>query len=98
MNLGMTLADAVERSTVNPAKAIKRFPELGTLGEGKVADIAVLRHEKGAFALKDAWKKKLIGTKRVRCVLTVRDGEIVFDEDGLGFPLWHEAGEYEKIP
>ncbi len=98
MNLGMALPDAIERSTVNPAKAIKRFPELGTLGEGKVADIAVLRYERGAFALKDAWKKKLIGTRRVRCVLTVRDGEIVFDEDGLGFPLWHEAGEYEKIP
>ncbi len=98
MNLGMALPDAIERSTVNPAKAIKRFPELGTLGEGKVADIAVLRYERGAFALKDAWKKKLIGTKRVRCVLTVRDGEIVFDEDGLGFPLWQQAGDYEKIP
>lgn len=98
MNLGMALPETVERSTVNPAKAIKRFPELGTLGEGKVADIAVLRYETGAFALKDAWKKKLIGTKRVRCVLTVRDGEIVFDEDGLGFPLWHEAGEYQKLP
>ncbi len=98
MNLGMALPDAIERSTVNPAKAIKRFPELGTLGEGKIADIAVLRYERGAFALKDAWKKKLIGTKRVRCVLTVRDGDIVFDEDGLGFPLWQQAGNYEKIP
>ena len=98
MNLGMDLPDAVERSTVNPAKAIKRFPQLGTLGEGKVADIAVLKHETGVFALKDAWKKKLLGSKRVRCVLTVRNGEIVFDEDGLAFPLWQEAGNYEKIP
>ena len=50
------------------------------------------------FALKDAWKKKLLGSKRVRCVMTVRNGEIVFDEDGLGFPLWQQAGDYGKIP
>jgi hypothetical protein len=30
--------------------------------------------------------------------MTVREGEIVFDEDGLGFPLWTESGEYDKIP
>jgi dihydroorotase len=83
MNLGMELSDAINRSTV---------------GEGKVADIAVLKYEQGVFSLKDAWQKKRLGTKRVRCVLTVRDGEIVFDEDGLSFPLWTEAGEYEKIP
>jgi len=97
MNLGMTLPDAILRSTVNPAKAIKRFPELGTLSEGREADIAVLKYETGVFALKDAWRKKLLGTTRVRCVLTVRGGEIVFDEDGLGFPEWTEAGQYERI-
>src|ERR1041385_9260110 len=42
MNLGMTLQDAVLRSTVNPAKAIRKFPELGTLSEGAGADVAVL--------------------------------------------------------
>jgi len=97
MNLGMELQDAIMRSTVNPAKAIKRFPELGTLGDGKGADITVLQYEEGIFALKDAWRKKLMGKKRVHCVLTVRDGEIVFDEDGLGFPLWTDAGEDEMI-
>ena len=98
MNLGMGLQDAITRSTVSPAKAIQRFPELGTLGRGKAADIAVLKYEEGVFPLKDAWQKKLMATKRVRCVLTVRNGEIVFDEDGLAFPLWTEAGDYEKIP
>jgi dihydroorotase len=97
MNLGMTLPDAILRSTVNPAKAIKRFPELGTLTAGREADITVLKYETGVFALKDAWRKKLLGKTRVRCVLTVRAGEIVFDEDGLGFPQWTEAGQYERI-
>jgi hypothetical protein len=38
-----------------------------------------------------------MGTKRLECVLTVRDGEIVYDLDGLAFPLWHTAGNYQVI-
>ena len=34
MALGMTLQDAILRATVNPAREIRRFPELGTLSEG----------------------------------------------------------------
>ena len=98
MLLGMPLAEAIHRSTVTPAESIKKFPEIGTLGEGKTADIAVLKMEQGIFAFKDAWGKKKMGSRRVRAVMTVREGEIVFDVDGLGFPLWTEAGEYDKIP
>ena len=98
MLLGMPLAEAIRRSTVTPAQSIKKFPEIGTLGEGATADIAILKMESGIFAFKDAWGMKKMGSRRVRAVLTVRNGEIVFDEDGLGFPLWSEAGEYEKIP
>jgi dihydroorotase len=98
MLLGMPLTEAIRRSTVTPAQSIKKFPEIGTLGEGVTADIAVLKMESGIFAFKDAWGMKKMGSRRVRAVLTVRNGEIVFDEDGLGFPLWSEAGEYEKIP
>ncbi len=98
MLLGMPFAEAVRRSTVTPAESIKKFPQIGTLGEGKIADIAVLKMEQGTFAFKDAWGKKKMGSRRVRAVMTVREGEIVFDEDGLAFPLWTEAGEYDKIP
>ena len=94
MSLGMPLEDAVRRATVNPARAIRRFPELGTLGEGRTADIAVVRLERGVFAYMDSWKKKYLGTRRLRCVMTVREGRIVFDEEGLSFPEWQTAGEY----
>ncbi len=97
MALGLPLADAVRRATLNPAKAIRKFPELGTLGEGRVADIAVLRLEKGVFALKDSAGKKLSAGRRLHCVMTIRDGDVVFDEDGLAFPEWQTAGEYEVI-
>ena len=98
MLLGMSLPDAILRSTVNPAKAIHRYPELGTLNEGAIADIGVFALPTGVFAFKDSWHVKRLGTKRLECVLTVRDGKLVFDRDGLGFPLWSTAGEYEVIP
>jgi len=98
MTLGMSLEDAVARSTVNPARAIRRFPELGTLGAGQVADIAVLALREGVFAFKDSWGKKLLGNRKLECVLTVRAGRIVYDEDGLSRPLWSTMGDYQVIP
>src|SRR5439155_10460347 len=48
LNIGMTLEQVIERSTVNPARAIHR-PELGTLTEGSSADIAVIGEQTGKF-------------------------------------------------
>jgi dihydroorotase len=95
MLLGMSLEEAVLRSTVNPAKAIARYPEIGTLGTGRAADIAVLELEKGAFAFKDAWGAKRLGTRRLECVITIRGGHVVYDRDGRAFPVWTSAGAYE---
>ncbi len=78
MLLGMSLNDAVLRATVTPAKAIHRFPELGTLGKGQIADIAVLDLQTGVFPFVDSWPAKRLGTKRLQCVLTVRDGKVVY--------------------
>ena len=96
--LGMDLSEAIKRSTVAPAKAIGKFPEIGTLGEGREADIAVFRVEEGVFALMDAWKKKMSATQKLAPILTVRAGKVAVDVEGLGFPLWQEAGEYVRIP
>lgn len=88
MLLGMSLEDVVLRSTVNPAKEIGRYPEIGTLGAGKIADIAVLEDQSGVFAFKDAWPAKKLGSHRLQCVLTIRDGKVVYDRDGRTFPAW----------
>lgn len=97
LNLGMTLPDAIARSTAAPSKAIRRYPELGTLSAGQEADIAVLQLSSGVFAYKDAWQQKMLGDKRIGCALTVRGGQIVFDRDARSFPEWTTAGEYEVI-
>ena len=98
MHFGMTLSDAIEKSTVRPAKVINKFPEIGTLGEGRVADIAVFKLRKGVFGFADAPQRRLIANKKLEAVLTIRAGELVFDQNGLAFPEWDTAGDYLKIP
>jgi dihydroorotase len=98
MNLGMTLQDAVLRSTVNPAKAIHLFPELGTLREGATADIAVFELKQGVFAFIDSARKKLTGTKKLECVMTVRDGNVVFDRDARMLPASEATATVAKLP
>ena len=83
MLLGMSFPDVLVRSTVNPAKEIGRYPELGTLGVGRVADIAVLEEQSGVFAFKDSWPAKRLGTKRLECVLTIRDGKVVYERGAV---------------
>jgi dihydroorotase len=98
MFLGMSLEDVVLRATVNPAKEVGRYPEIGTLGVGRIADIAVIESQTGVFAFKDAWPAKRLGTKRLECVLTIRNGDIAYDRDGRAFPAWASAGKYDLIP
>jgi dihydroorotase len=98
IHLGMPFKEAVRRSTMAPAKAIGKLPEIGTLGEGKTADIAVLALRDGVFALKDSWGMKRLADRRVEAVLTIRNGKLVFDLEGRGYPEWTTAGEYEVLP
>lgn len=98
MHLGMPLREVVRRSTMTPAKNIGKLPEIGTLGEGKTADIAVLALRSGVFALKDSWGKKALAEKKLEAVLTIRNGKLVFDAEGRGFAEWTAAGEYEVLP
>jgi dihydroorotase len=89
--LGMPLKDVVLRSTWNPARQIKQ-DHLGHLSPGAPADIAVLRMEKGKFGFLDQRGGRLDGTSRLGCELTLRDGAVVYDLNGLASDPW------EKMP
>jgi len=93
LNIGMTLEQVIERTTVNPAKAIRRA-DLGRLEVGGVADIAVLKVEKGKFAFLDSGNGKLIGDKNISCAMTLRAGRIIWDAEGIAMPEWSTAGPY----
>jgi dihydroorotase len=94
--MGMTLEQVIERTTVNPAKAIRR-PDLGSIEEGGIADIAVLEMQTGRFSWLDSGHGKLTSDKELRCVLTVRNGAIVWDAEGLSVSDWRNAGPYTNF-
>ncbi len=98
LNAGMSLYDVIKLSTVNPANEIGH-PELGHLGVGACADVAVFKLHTGQFSFVDCGWARLTGDRKLECALTVRAGEIVFDIGGLSAPEWTEAPpEYWAIP
>jgi dihydroorotase len=86
--MGMSLDDVVRWSTWNPAREIKH-DELGHLSPGAPADIAVLRLETGRFGFVDMYGARLRGTQKLTCELTLRDGKVVYDLNGITRPDWN---------
>jgi len=85
--LGLSLEDVVARSTWNPARVIKR-EDLGHLSVGAAADVAVLSLQTGRFGFVDSFGGRLQGDRKLVCELTLRDGKIVYDLNGLARPDW----------
>lgn len=90
LNLGMPLYDLIQRSTVNPARVIRR-PELGTLTAGNPADIAIFEVQKGDFSFVDTSGSKNFGNQIIRNIMTVAEGKIGFDPYGLTYPYWENV-------
>lgn len=89
LNMGMTLQEVIHRSTWNPAKIIQR-PDLGNLSVGSEADIAVFNIREGDFGFIDVRRKRIDGTRKLETELTIRNGRIVWDLNGISTPLWDE--------
>jgi dihydroorotase len=87
LNLGMSIQDVILRSTWNPARQIKRT-ELGSLGAGSTADVVVLSLKKGNFGFIDVGGGKMMGTQKLECELTIREGRVVWDLNGISRPDW----------
>jgi dihydroorotase len=85
--MGLSLDAVVARSTWHPAREIKQ-EGIGHLSVGAVADVAVLRLERGRFGLVDMYGARMDATERLVCELTVRDGKVVYDLNGLSRPDW----------
>ena len=88
--LGVPLDDVVRRSTWNPAREVKQHPS-AICRSGAIADIAVLRVEHGRFGFVDSYGARLAAASRLVCELTLREGNVVFDLNGLTKPEWDDA-------
>jgi len=85
--MGMPLDNVIAANTWNAARTIKQ-EQLGNLSVGSVGDVAVLRVETGTFGFVDMHGAKLAGTKRLRAELTIHDGKVVYDLNGLSRDEW----------
>ena len=77
----------IAQATWHPAREIRQ-DGLGHLSPGAVADLAVLRLEQGRFGFIDSFGARMAGTSRLSVEMTLKDGRIVYDVNGLGRPEW----------
>ena len=74
---GMTVEQAIARSTVNPSRMFALFNDRGTLNVGAPADVAVLELRNGNFEYLDNFKNTKPGKQRLFPSATVLAGKRV---------------------
>jgi dihydroorotase len=87
LNMGLTIQEVIAATTSKPAKYIQR-KDLGHLSIGAVADVTLLKLRKGDFGFIDTRGKKMKGNQKLECELTLREGNVVYDLNGLASSDW----------
>jgi dihydroorotase len=87
LNMGMSLQNVVKANTSKAAEVIRRA-DLGHLGVGAEADMAVVNVRQGKFGFIDVGGGKMMGDRKLECELTVKAGQVMWDLNGISRPLW----------
>ena len=87
MLVGETIPEVIAQMTSHPAHEIKQ-EQLGNLTVGSIADVAVLSVDTGKFGFVDMYNTKMMGTRKLVCELTLKDGKVVYDLNGISADLW----------
>src|SRR5437763_10764080 len=85
--MGLKEDDVIRWSTWNPAREI-HHEELGNLSIGSPADVTVLSVEHGKFGFTDMYGARMDGDRKFECQMTVFNGKIVYDLNGISRPEW----------
>lgn len=88
MAMGLTLEQVVAIATTAAAKAIGH-PELGNMKAGNPADITLFRVREGHFGFMDSAGAGIDGTRKLEVEMTVRQGKVVWDLNGLSAKSKH---------
>ena len=89
LNMGLDLNEVVNAVSWGAAKSINKV-SLGNLSIGSVADITILNLQEGDFGFIDTKNKKMKGSKKLECEMTIKGGEIVYDLNGLASNDWRK--------
>ncbi len=87
--IGLTEKEVFTDTTWHPAQEIKQT-QLGHLTPGAIADVAVFSELKGNFGYWDMDGMKMMGTKKLECELTIRNGKIGWDANGISMDVWNK--------
>ena len=85
--MGMSLPEVIRVSTWAPAQVIQR-QELGHMSVGAIADVAVFTMRNGNFGFYDKTGYKVEAKQKLECEMTVKDGKIVYDLNGIATPIY----------
>ena len=83
----MPLQEVILKSTWNPARYIHR-EKFGHLSVGAPADIAIFKLERGKFGFVDSDRFVRAGNQRLTCEMTVLNGSVMWDLNGLSSDQW----------
>ena len=86
LGLGLKLAQVIEMSTINPARALGLADRIGNLKPGMVADISILKLLSGKWRIVDSAQKTLTLTQLLSPDSTVKSGLPLPTVKGLGVP------------
>ena len=88
LNMGLSIQEVIAATTSQPAKYIQR-KDLGHLSVGGLADVTLINIRKGDFGFIDTRGKRMKGNQKLECELTLRDGKVVYDLNGLASSDWN---------
>lgn len=88
LNMGLSIQEVIAATTSQPAKYIQR-KDLGHLSVGGLADVTLLNIRKGDFGFIDTRGKRMKGNQKLECELTLRDGKVVYDLNGVASSDWN---------
>jgi dihydroorotase len=75
--LGMPLVEVVRAATTMPARVVGLDDEVGTLGVGRRADVALFALDEGSFSFGDLYGNTRTGSQNLRHVATLISGRDV---------------------
>ena len=88
LNMGLSIQEVIAATTSQPDKYIQR-KDLGHLSVGGLADVTLLNIRKGDFGFIDTRGKRMKGNQKLECELTLRDGKVVYDLNGVASSDWN---------
>ncbi|WP_232697283.1 amidohydrolase/deacetylase family metallohydrolase [Brevibacillus daliensis] len=74
--LGISLEEVIEMSTAAPARILNQANQLGTLQEGTIADLTIMKLVDEPITLIDSEKEELVTPQYIKPVMTVKTGKV----------------------